>query len=69
MDLLKIQADYATISISKDEVFILRAILSEIYAGVCIDSEEIEVIHGFDKDDVLKVDSGFKILYEKMDSL
>ncbi len=69
MNLLKIQADYATISVSKDEVFILRAILSEIYAGVCVDSEEIEIIHGFDKDNVLKIDSEFKILYEKMDSL
>nr|WP_311536703.1 hypothetical protein [Neisseria meningitidis] len=53
-------------SLTQDEVFVLRATLSEIYAGVCVDAREFEIIHGVGKDEVDDLQKYFNEIYEKM---
>lgn len=66
MNLINFENNQLVISLSKDELFIIRAVLSEIYAGVCVDSEEFETIHGIDENQVLKLESEFHRLYDKI---
>lgn len=66
MKLLNFENNHIHVSLSKNELFILRAILSEIYADVCVDSEEFEIIHGIDRNEVLKLNSEFQDLYDKL---
>ena len=66
MDILSINNQNSTISLTQDEVFVLRAILGEIYAGVCVDAREFEIIHGVEKDEVDDLEKYFIEIYEKM---
>ncbi|WP_096107818.1 hypothetical protein [Neisseria lactamica] len=66
MDILSINNQNSTISLTQDEVFVLRATLSEIYAGVCVDAREFEIIHGVEKDEVDDLEKYFIEIYEKM---
>ncbi|HIG0366652.1 TPA: hypothetical protein ACYAC8_000627, partial [Neisseria meningitidis] len=66
MDILSINNQNSTISLTQDEVFVLRAILSEIYAGVCVDAREFEIIHGVERDEVDDLKKYFIEIYEKM---
>nr|WP_239991803.1 hypothetical protein [Neisseria lactamica] len=40
--------------------------MSEIYAGVCVDAREFEIIHGVEKDEVDDLQKYFNEIYEKM---
>ncbi|ENW5824900.1 hypothetical protein F6373_002135, partial [Neisseria gonorrhoeae] len=56
----------STISLTQDEVFVLRAILNEIYAGVCVDSREFENVSGVRKHEVDNLQQQFAGIYKKM---
>lgn len=66
MKILSINNQNSTISLIQDEVFVLRAILGEIYAGVCVDAREFEIIHGVGKDEVDDLQKYFNEIYTKM---
>ncbi|EMU3634532.1 hypothetical protein GNV93_002159, partial [Neisseria gonorrhoeae] len=53
-------------SLTQDEVFVLRAILNEIYAGVCVDSREFENVSGVRKHEVDNLQQQFAGIYKKM---
>lgn len=66
MKILSINNQNSTISLIQDEVFVLRAILGEIYADVCVDAREFEIIHGVGKDEVDDLQKYFNEIYTKM---
>lgn len=66
MKILSINNQNSTISLIQDEVFVLRAILGEIYAGVYVDAREFEIIHGVGKDEVDDLQKYFNEIYTKM---
>ena len=49
MKLVELSNEQSTIVLSKAELYIIRSIIGEIYAGVCVDVEEFETIHGLKK--------------------
>lgn len=63
MKLLKHSHNKIQIEITENEFFILRAIISEIYSGVCVDSDEFEIIHGIQQDDVNHLENKINEIY------
>jgi len=55
MKLVKFNNDKSIFELSNLEVYIIRSIIGGVYAGVCIDAEEFEVIYAIDKEEVLKL--------------
>lgn len=51
METAKLIYKYHTIDLSKHELYILRALVLEMYEGVCIDHEEFETIHGVNQEE------------------
>ncbi len=49
MKLNDFEGNLVKISISKDELYIIQAILGEIYSGVCVDYRDFDIIHGVEK--------------------
>ncbi|WP_294834378.1 hypothetical protein [uncultured Gilliamella sp.] len=66
MKLIQLDKDNSTVILSKDELYIIRSIIGEIYAGVCVDSEEFETIHGIEKDSVLKLKHDIYEIYNQL---
>ncbi|XIE85040.1 hypothetical protein ACFX50_00620 [Neisseria meningitidis] len=66
MNILSINNQNSTISLTQDEVFVLRAILNEIYAGVCVDSREFENVSRVRKHEVDNLQQQFAGIYKKM---
>ncbi len=66
MDILSINNQNSTISLNQDEVFVLRSILNEIYAGICVDAREFENVSGVRKHEVDNLQQYFIEIYEKM---
>ena len=66
MNILSINNQNSTISLTQDEVFVLRAILNEIYAGVCVDLREFENVSGVRKHEVDNLQQQFAGIYKKM---
>lgn len=69
MNILFINNQNSTISLTQDEVFVLRAILNEIYAGVCVDVREFENVSGVRKHEVDDLQKYFIEIYKKMTQL
>lgn len=65
MKLIQLGNEQSTVILSKKELYIIRSIIGEIYAGVCVDSEEFETIHGIEKDDVLKLKCDIYEIYDQ----
>ncbi|ENS9337957.1 hypothetical protein D8L61_11370, partial [Neisseria gonorrhoeae] len=55
------------ISLDKDELYIIQAIVGEIYSGVCVDCRDFEIIHGVEKNKVLLLDKELKKIYDTWD--
>ncbi|UOP00333.1 hypothetical protein LVJ84_10560 [Kingella potus] len=66
MNILSINNQNSTISLTQDEVFVLRAILNEIYADVCVDAREFENVSGVRKHEVENLQQQFIEIYKKM---
>lgn len=69
MKLVELSNEQSTIVLSKAELYIIRSIIGEIYAGVCVDVEEFETIHGIEKDEVLRLKHDIYEIYEKLATL
>ncbi|OCG35828.1 MULTISPECIES: hypothetical protein [unclassified Gilliamella] len=66
MKLIQLDNEQSTVILSKDELYIIRSIIGEIYSGVCVDSEEFEMIHGIEKDNVLKLKYDIYEIYDQL---
>lgn len=66
MKLIQLDKGNSAVLLSKDELYIIRSIIGEIYAGVCVDSEEFETIHGIEKDSVLKLKHDIYEIYNQL---
>ena len=69
MKLVELSNEQSTIVLSKAELYIIRSIIGEIYAGVCVDAEEFETIHGIKKDEVLRLKHDIYEIYERLVTL
>ncbi len=49
MKLINFEESSVKISLDKDELYIIQAIVGEIYSGVCVDCRDFEIIHGVEK--------------------
>ncbi|EPI8021879.1 hypothetical protein ACOP0D_002035 [Neisseria gonorrhoeae] len=49
MKLIDFEGNLVKISLDKDELYIIQAIVGEIYSGVCVDCRDFEIIHGVEK--------------------
>lgn len=67
MKLIQLGKGQSTVLLSKDELYIIRSIICEIYAGICVDSEEFETIHGIEKDSVLKLKHDVYEIYNQLE--
>lgn len=67
MELIDFEGNLAKISINKDELYIIQAIVGEIYSGVCVDYRDFEIIHGVEKNKVLLLDKELKKIYDAWD--
>ena len=69
MKLVESSNEQSTIVLSKADLYIIRSIIGEIYAGVCVDAEEFETIHGIKKDEVLRLKHDIYEIYERLVTL
>lgn len=46
MNIINYTGDDIIISLTREELQLLRSLVIEIYAGVCIDAEEFEIVSG-----------------------
>ncbi|MCI4102366.1 hypothetical protein MM708_31415, partial [Klebsiella pneumoniae] len=46
MNIINYKGDDIIISLTREELQLLRSLVIEIYAGVCIDAEEFEIVSG-----------------------
>lgn len=46
MNIINYKGDNIIISLTREELQLLRSLVIEIYAGVCIDAEEFEIVSG-----------------------
>ena len=69
MKLVESRNEQSTIVLSKADLYIIRSIIGEIYAGVCVDAEEFETIHGIEKDEVLRLKHDIYEIYERLVTL
>ena len=46
MNIINYTSDDIIISLTREELQLLRSLVIEIYAGVCIDAEEFEIVSG-----------------------
>lgn len=46
MNIINYTSDNIILSLTKEELQLLRSLVIEIYAGVCIDAEEFEIVSG-----------------------
>lgn len=69
MKLVESSNEQSTIMLSKADLYIIRSIIGEIYAGVCVDAEEFETIHGIEKDEVLRLKHDIYEIYERLVTL
>jgi len=69
MKLVESSNEQSTIVLSKADLYIIRSIIGEIYAGVCVDAEEFETIHGIEKDEVLRLKHDIYEIYERLVTL
>ena len=69
MKLVESSNEQSTIVLSKADLYIIRSIIGEIYAGVCVDAEEFETIHGIEKDEVLRLKQDIYEIYERLVTL
>lgn len=46
MNIINYTDDDIIISLTREELQLLRSLVIEIYAGVCIDAEEFEIVSG-----------------------
>lgn len=46
MNIINYKGDDIIISLTREELQLLRSLVIEIYAGVCIDTEEFEIVSG-----------------------
>jgi len=69
MKLVKFNNDKSIIELSKIEVYIIRSIIGEVYAGVCVDAEEFEIIHAIEKKEVLKLKYDIYEIYKQWNKL
>ncbi|HFC8515175.1 TPA: hypothetical protein ACFRHS_002021 [Neisseria lactamica] len=46
MNIINYTGDGIIISLTREELQLLRSLVIEIYAGVCIDAEEFEIVSG-----------------------
>ncbi|MBG8577769.1 hypothetical protein EJF87_01620 [Neisseria meningitidis] len=61
MKLIGFEENLVKISLNKDELYIIQAIVGEIYSGVCVDCRDFEIIHGVEKNKVLSLNKYIKI--------
>lgn len=69
MKLVESSNEQSTIVLLKADLYIIRSIIGEIYAGVCVDAEEFETIHGIEKDEVLRLKYDIYEIYERLVTL
>ena len=69
MKLVESSNEQSTIVLSKADLYIIRSIIGEIYAGVCVDAEEFETIYGIEKDEVLRLKHDIYEIYERLVTL
>lgn len=69
MKLVESSNEQSTIVLSKADLYIIRSIIGEIYAGVCVDAEEFKTIHGIEKDEVLRLKHDIYEIYERLVTL
>ncbi|EMT9795116.1 TPA: hypothetical protein ACKJ11_002145 [Neisseria gonorrhoeae] len=67
MKLIDFEGNLVKISLDKDELYIIQAIVGEIYSGVCVDCRDFEIIHGVKKNKVLLLDKELKKIYDTWD--
>lgn len=67
MKLIDFERNLVKISLDKDELYIIQAIVGEIYSGVCVDCRDFEIIHGVEKNKVLLLDKELKKIYDTWD--
>ncbi|WP_118846987.1 hypothetical protein [Neisseria lactamica] len=67
MKLINFEEGSVKISLDKDELYIIQAIVGEIYSGVCVDCRDFEIIHGVEKNKVLSLDKERKKIYDTWD--
>lgn len=69
MKLVKFNNDKSMFELSSLEVYIIRSIIGEVYAGVCVDAEEFEIIHAIEKEEVLKLKHDIYAIYKQLNIL
>ncbi|HGL4816922.1 TPA: hypothetical protein ACKFDX_001281 [Neisseria gonorrhoeae] len=67
MKLIDFEGNLVKISLDKDELYIIQAIVGEIYSGVCVDCRDFGIIHGVEKNKVLLLDKELKKIYDTWD--
>ncbi|HFA6395423.1 TPA: hypothetical protein WMM21_002172 [Neisseria gonorrhoeae] len=67
MKLIDFEGNLVKISLDKDELYIIQAIVGEIYSGVCVDCRDFEIIHGVEKNKVRLLDKELKKIYDTWD--
>ncbi|QOG50372.1 hypothetical protein IBX82_10035 [Neisseria gonorrhoeae] len=69
MNIIHYTGDDITISLTREELQLLRSLVNEIYAGVCVDSREFENVSGVRKHEVVQdLQQHLMEAYKKMDT-
>ncbi|WP_301883395.1 hypothetical protein [Neisseria uirgultaei] len=69
MKLISFNKNQVAVNFNKNELYIIQAIMGEIYSEVCVDHRDFEIIHGIEKDEVLLLDKQLKELYDTLNKL
>lgn len=69
MKLISFNKNQVAVNFNKNELYIIQAIMGEIYSEVCVDLGGRRIIKKIEKDEVLLLDKQLKELYDTLNKL